>query len=858
MAENITVTLVLDDSQYKGKLVSAGADATLFGTKVAQASQSTQGHFDKLTSGADKLRNTMLGLSTALLGAGIVAFGHSALALANDISDLSKGTDISIARILQLQQAFATSGGSAEGLGQVIQKLNNYLQDARDGSQVAQESLLKLGLSFSDIANLDTDQAMQRIINQFALMTDPIERNALAVKIFGKEAKNIDWAGVAAGTTTTAAEFYKLQESIKKGEEVSQKLEQATKKLQLAFLELIDQTGILDFLNNTNDSFSKFEAIVRAAGIAFATYFAVTVFIEAAKAITILGEAIVGLGVAFKIIESTTVVGRLVNIGLAIAALTAGWFGYKHIVDIINGTEVKPQIAPVDQGKFKPGSDTFVGPPRPQAQAAAVEPYWVKEVKGIQQISVEYEKANQKIVDRINFQTKLIGKTQEQMSVEEAAQAFEERYLNQISDLDKKILAETAAMNDSNREGQLAKIRALGQEKIAIEDSHDADKAKAVDAAANNAAQKKALQEVIKLYDQQVERQRRISEAEDQFNKAFLTTTEQKYYDIATAARKRAEDEIIAQEKLTEIIGVGADGQAIYAGITLEAKQKIIDKYSEEAQALVKLEQNTERVTKDFSVSWGKAFRSYVEAANDAGAAALRLFDKTMSGMEDLIVNFVKTGKFQWKDFVASMAEEVLRSNVKQLLASLFNPGSATSAAGPLGGFGKLLGALVGGNKRDGSSAGSALYVIPADIAGIAGSAIGGQSGGFMDTLKGIFGGVSDAVSSIFGGSAPSTASGGGIGGGFLGDVISSIGDFFGGFFADGGSLGAGKFGVAGEHGPELIRGPASVTPMMGGGNVTYNINAVDAMSFKALIAQDPGFIHAVAQQGALGIAGRR
>ena len=43
----------------------------------------------------------------------------------------------------------------------------------------------------------------------------------------------------------------------------------------------------------------------------------------------------------------------------------------------------------------------------------------------------------------------------------------------------------------------------------------------------------------------------------------------------------------------------------------------------------------------------------------------------------------------------------------------------------------------------------------------------------------------------------------------------------------------------------------------MGGGSVTYNINAVDAMSFKALVAQDPGFIHAVAMQGAMSVPGR-
>jgi hypothetical protein len=45
---------------------------------------------------------------------------------------------------------------------------------------------------------------------------------------------------------------------------------------------------------------------------------------------------------------------------------------------------------------------------------------------------------------------------------------------------------------------------------------------------------------------------------------------------------------------------------------------------------------------------------------------------------------------------------------------------------------------------------------------------------------------------------------------------------------------------------------------MTTGGNVTYNINATDAQSFKQLIARDPGFIHAVATKGAKAIPGGR
>ena len=86
-------------------------------------------------------------------------------------------------------------------------------------------------------------------------------------------------------------------------------------------------------------------------------------------------------------------------------------------------------------------------------------------------------------------------------------------------------------------------------------------------------------------------------------------------------------------------------------------------------------------------------------------------------------------------------------------------------------------------------------------------------------------------------------------------------GDMFAGMFDKGGYIPAGQFGIAGENGPEIVNGPANVTSTkataraMGGGGgqevvVNYNINAVDAMSFKQLVASDPEFIYNVTRVG--------
>ena len=92
-----------------------------------------------------------------------------------------------------------------------------------------------------------------------------------------------------------------------------------------------------------------------------------------------------------------------------------------------------------------------------------------------------------------------------------------------------------------------------------------------------------------------------------------------------------------------------------------------------------------------------------------------------------------------------------------------------------------------------------------------------------------------------------------------FGGTGSLFGSLFAGFFNQGGTIPAGKIGIAGENGPEIIKGPGSVistrntAEMLGGGvtNVYYRIEATDPASFQAQIARNPEFIYNVTRAGA-------
>lgn len=85
---------------------------------------------------------------------------------------------------------------------------------------------------------------------------------------------------------------------------------------------------------------------------------------------------------------------------------------------------------------------------------------------------------------------------------------------------------------------------------------------------------------------------------------------------------------------------------------------------------------------------------------------------------------------------------------------------------------------------------------------------------GFLGNFLGGNGSSGGAIGSALSGS----------GGGFLSNIFGGLGKFFG-FFAEGGMIPAGGWGIAGEAGPEIISGPATVTPMSKVGGVTVHIS---------------------------------
>jgi len=438
-------------------------------------------------------------------------------------------------------------------------------------------------------------------------------------------------------------------------------------------------------------------------------------------------------------------------------------------------------------------------------------------------VVTEFARYNQQTRDALSLETSLIGVARELQELRRAEAEINIRAANEIA----KLTAEKAKLTEEERKQGRAGI--IDETIKKIQQQADADKEATKQAIAANEARQRARQVELFSIQTQIDLQEQLFRIQDDIAKSTMTEIEQRYYDIEAAARRSARAAIAAEEA------------RIGRPLNADEQRKYYDEAVRGSERLRRASEQQYNQARTFSTGWKRAFNEYIENATNAAKVAERLFTKAFQGIEDALVGFVKTGRFEWKTFVADMAEELLRSQIRQTLAGL---------AGALG-LGDLFG---GGGQAVGTSPNNPMYVL--DISGggggigggggplISGGGFGGgqSSGGIFDTIGNIFSGVKNTVGGIVSG---------------VGSVIGKVGSLFGGFFANGGTLPAGKFGIVGERGPELISGPASITPMMGG-NVTYNINAVDAASFKALVAQDPAFIHAVAMQGAMTIPSRR
>lgn len=872
-------------------------DIRINSTQAEQALTKLQDSLGKTTDNFAKLRNAFAGLAIG----GFIANAYSA---ANALTDMAAATGISTQSLLGFQKAVAANGGTFDGAVSAVGKFVQAIDGAAGGSKELQDVFLKLGISLDELGTLSEQDLLRRTVLGFENLRKGGETTAASVKLFGKEFRAVDLQAVAGQLDAVTAKMYGTAKAVEAAGETSQNLSNAQGTLKTSLLAALQP--ISELANVILQNKGAVEAFIKTIvnlGIALGSILVVSKVLTplanmamlasstgqsfgklAGAAIGLTGsisKAKEGMYLAGAALQAMTfgagnLAGWMTKLGAIFGALAGAFVRFLPIIGqivsallILNGVvEMITGSSLVDWAEKAAKSLGLISQTSKEQEAAAatakehaeaekakaerlreVQAALQKELDALNQLVKAYKTQNDEANKKFGLETDSIRmserqkmlkeqlleaeikynqeatKLQQQLEekrksgsesdknsikqIEVAQNELKKAYDEQVGSIEKLVSARISETNANQlnlfsiqslidntnklKDIQLEiantglptliqeynKLEAAAQRSaesaIAAEEARRKEKLNPEEVAAYYAAAfqgvdklKKATEELTRVQQaynlekfgikERIQLENDLQKILDERSKLTMNELQRKEYDLVTAAKARAKAEIEAEEARRGSRLNPAEAQAYYDA-ALKGSQELLD-----AQRALYQESRT------FGTGWKKALGEFSDEANNAAKQAERIFQKVTSSMEDMIINFAKTGKFEFKGFMNSILEELLRSQVRQLMAQIFNLGGSRGS----GGGGGLLGAF--------------------------GNLLGFANGGIIPT------------------NAPV---------------------------------------LVGERGPEIISGAAgrNVTPNnqigMGTTQVVYNINAVDAMSFKQMVAADPAFIYAVTQQGA-------
>jgi lambda family phage tail tape measure protein len=96
-----------------------------------------------------------------------------------------------------LRNALQDNGGEADNAAKMLSSFVGFVDKAADGGLAAQQTMSRLGVTLKDVGNLSIDELQNKLVKSLANVEDPITRNAMAMEVFGKAAKGVDFVGMA-------------------------------------------------------------------------------------------------------------------------------------------------------------------------------------------------------------------------------------------------------------------------------------------------------------------------------------------------------------------------------------------------------------------------------------------------------------------------------------------------------------------------------------------------------------------------------------------------------------------------------------------------------------------------------------
>jgi lambda family phage tail tape measure protein len=773
---------------------------------------------DKAAKNVENLKGKVDTLATALLGLGFADFIKGAMEAADRIADFSAATNISIGSLKALESAMNAAGGSGKNLEKSVNAFYAAIETANQGSIQARDAFAKVGVSLNDLKNLSEAEILNKTLEGLAQLPKGAETAAVATQLLGRSWRAID--NKALLDALDPAKYAASEEATKKAADQVQRMEESYKNLQEGAIRAI--SGVLDLLGEHSVSVDKAEKLVTGLGIALGLAFGASVISN----IINIGKAVVAFNGILKA-NAAIQAGILalqgpkgwVQLAGAAAAAGAAIYGINQLLDD-NKEATKEAVKATEELNAAQGK-------APKAQlASATDP------NGPAKRSQELD-AKQKAA--LESEKRIAQSTAEIQKLSALATA---------SDLEKIVLEKDAAIAKAKEEiysktdlSLAQKAKEFASKRTELETKAASDSAevrkqfesqltqqKAQYAAANNALlgiEQTELQKVNDLIAQQPLKYKEIGD--EMRNNARQQDDEKKRIEGIVAARK------LELETISKTYAANLETKKILSAVQQERMLSLKTDISDYA-----ITQAQNKAMQDYLTMLAQQ-PGFAEQemrrkgrANELSKEQIRLADEYVARLP--LMNKLAEDAQQTATVAAAMRADDQQNFVlgwEQAYAEYVR--STQNAAGQAAtifstlskGFEDAIVRFVQTGKLSFKDLANNLI---ADFARIQAKQL----------FLGLF--------NFAGGSIPGRA---------IGGPVSANSPY-----------------IVGEQGPELFlpRTSGTIIPnnqlttasASTGANVTYNINAVDAASFRQMIARDPEFLYAVTQKGANSIPGGR
>ena len=665
--------------------------------------------------------------------------------------------------------------------------------------------LAKVGITLKDLSTLSNEDIFKKTIQGLAQIQDAATRNALAVKLLGKNFKDIDVRQVAGimgqiGGANVSA--------IQAASAAQQNLITNLNNLQSALTNVLEPlNSISASLKFTITDFEKIIKVIASAGAAF------LIFTRGFSAITSVGNMVFGLfngkipGALDIFFKQFKMIGNnfalfFINIGKAAITATAaiGAFGlaggtvagvfksliaaafnvirifarFAGVVTVIYGviealdflekkvigtnyisqgvdfiakslevlTDAFGRMLNMPTniiGKIL-GIDNIIGLGDPfialakkaeearkgltstatQASIRKIDNALLEEQKNKQEVInkllndyklslssslTDYKHANDLALMQLNFETNLIGKTDEQIDRATKLNAIQVNGAEKVWALEKqladlKLAAALSGPGETAEKQKLAAYQAVYakyvRETVDETNHHLKMMDRELDFQQVAIYNEKQRQQLLENITKQMERQATLA---DQLRSAY-----DKMKDVQFGQKMLAGDPLEGLKEVPEKIRNG--GRAIqveYARIQEEARKAAVEagrafaagfeengdilsperanelanglnEIAERYKAIAKVQTDNMLLSRSWSQGWKEALDEYVDNSENAFKKAGAAFGAITDNMERAIDNFVTSGKFSFGDFARSVIQDLVKIELKALASKIFSP----------------------------------------------------------------------------------------------------------------------------------------------------------------------------------------